>query len=133
VSTAEITSQSILMRDARESQGAIRPEDRRRSQRLMLRVPVVIHAMLDGKALEMAAHTEGLNMHGAMLCAAQNFAPETRLEVEHKLTHQRTPARVTRQPEDSGEGYLIPVEFVCPSADFWHISFPSLDWQPLES
>lgn len=131
--TAEMTVQSTQKEELAGQRVFARPEDRRRSQRVMIRVPVVIHAEMNGKPMEMAAHTAGINVHGAMLCAAQNFPAEAKLEVEHTLTHQRVAARVTRQPQASPDGYLIPVEFDTPPADFWHISFPSSDWKLLDS
>ncbi len=108
-------------------------EERRRSQRVILRVPVVIHVDLGGKGESIPGSTVGVNSHGAMLCAARSLPAETRLEVEHKLSHERKAGRVVRQPQGSPEGFLIPVEFDTPSGDFWHISFPPADWKPVES
>ena len=108
-------------------------EERRRSQRVILRVPVIIHINLDGKHEALPANTVGVNSHGAMLCAARGLPSGTKLEVEHKLTKERKPGHVVRQPQSSPEGFLIPVEFDSPSGDFWHISFPSADWKPVEA
>lgn len=113
-------------------QKAPRGEERRRSQRVMLRVPVRAHLTAQGKPLIIEAHTLVVNSHGAMLCLAQNLEVNTRMEVEHKGTKERRWGRVTRQPQASPEGYLVPVEFDDPSGDFWHVSFPPADWKPLE-
>ncbi len=94
---------------------------------------MVLHFEKGGKQVTLPATTVGVNIHGAMVCAAQNLPMDTRLEIEHKLTKVRMTARVTRQPQGSPEGYLIPVEFDSPSSDFWHISFPAADWKPTDS
>jgi hypothetical protein len=108
-------------------------EERRRSQRVILRVPVIIHVVLDGKPEKLPASTVGVNIYGAMLSTARSLPAETCLEIEHKLTRERKPGRVVRQPQGSPEGFLIPVEFDAPSGEFWHISFPPSDWEPSES
>lgn len=109
-----------------------RGEERRRSQRVMLRVPVKVHVTLAGKPVIIEAYTLAVNSHGAMLCLIQNMDVNTRMEVEHKGTKERRWGRVTRQPQTSPEGYLVPVEFDNPSGDFWHVSFPPADWKPME-
>ncbi len=67
-----------------------------------------------------------------MICAVAELGADARCEIEHKMTKERQSVRVTRQPKGSPEGYLIPVEFEAPTADFWHISFPPSDWKPLD-
>jgi hypothetical protein len=97
-------------------------DDRRRSQRYSQ----------DGKEVSQQAHTVAVNIHGAMICAAQNIPAETALDLQHKMTRERIAGRVTRQAQSSPEGFLIPVEFVSPSSNFWRISFPPSDWKPLD-
>lgn len=105
-------------------------EDRRRSQRVMLRVSVLLHFQSEGKPASLEAHTVAVNIHGAMVCASRTFPAGARVEIEHKVSRERMPGRVTRQPQNTAEGFLIPVEFDIASADFWHISFPPSDWKP---
>lgn len=107
-------------------------DDRRRSQRVMMRVGVVVRYSLNGKEVSLQAHTVAVNIHGAMICAAENIPAETALDMEHKMTRERIAGRVTRQAQNSPEGYLIPVEFVSPSNNFWRISFPPSDWKPMD-
>lgn len=108
-------------------------ESRRRSQRVMLRVGVILHCDEKGKSTAIDAHTLVVNAHGAMICSPKNMPGDTWIEVEHKSTQERRKARVTRQPQSSPEGFLVPVEFEATDGDFWHISFPPSDWKPLES
>jgi hypothetical protein len=108
-------------------------EGRRRSQRVMVRVSLVLHHNAGGKPESIPAYTVSVNVHGAMVCAAVELPAEARCEIEHKMTRERQSVRVTRASKNSPEGFLIPVEFEAPSADFWHISFPPSDWKPLDS
>lgn len=107
-------------------------EGRRRSQRVMVRVSLVLHHSAAGKPESIPAFTVSVNVHGAMICAVAELGADARCEIEHKMTKERQSVRVTRQPKGSPEGYLIPVEFEAPTADFWHISFPPSDWKPLD-
>jgi hypothetical protein len=107
-------------------------DDRRRSQRVMMRVAVVVRYSQGGKEVSQQVHTVAVNIHGAMICAAQNIPAETALDLQHKMTNERIAGRVTRQAQTSPEGFLIPVEFVSPSSNFWRISFPPSDWKPID-
>jgi hypothetical protein len=107
-------------------------DDRRRSQRVMMRVGVVVRYTLNGKEISLQAHTVAVNIHGAMICTAENIPAEMALDLEHKMTKERIAGRVTRQAQNSPEGFLIPVEFVSPSSNFWRISFPPSDWKPID-
>ena len=107
-------------------------DDRRRSQRVMMRVSVVLRYSLNGKEMSLRAHTVAVNVHGAMICAGESIPTGTLLDLEHKMTRERIAGRVTRQAKHSPDGYLIPVEFVSPSNNFWRISFPPSDWKPID-
>lgn len=98
----------------------------------MMRVGVVVRYSLNGKEMSLQAHTVAVNIHGAMICAAEPIPADTPLDVEHKMTKERIAGRVTRQAQNSPDGFLIPVEFVSPSNNFWRISFPPSDWKPID-
>ena len=105
-------------------------EERRRSQRVIVRIPVSLKVMIAGKAVTANATTASVNDHGAMLLCSRSFAAETRLEVQNDRTGERMNCRVTRTPIENTDGYLIPVEFATASPNFWRISFPPQDWKP---
>ncbi|MGD0842301.1 MAG: hypothetical protein ABSA32_14190 [Candidatus Acidiferrales bacterium] len=107
-------------------------EDRRRSQRVVIRLPVTVKVTLAGKPVTFAAHTVAVNSQGAMLAAPQTLAIDTQLEVTNERTREHAAARVTRTPPESREGFLIPVEFIEPAPGFWQISFPPKDWKPVD-
>jgi hypothetical protein len=96
----------------------------------MLRVAVTLYLSLNDIPTKSEAHTLVVNTHGAMLCVAQNLAADTHMELEHNRSKERTKARVTRKPQSSPEGWLVPVEFEGTAGDFWHVSFPPANWKP---
>jgi hypothetical protein len=104
-------------------------EERRRSQRVIMRIPVSLEIKMSGELIKATAHTVAVNVHGAMLLCSRPIEAETKLEIENDRTRGRASVRVTRAPRESEEGYLIPVEFVQPSPAFWQISFPPANWK----
>ncbi len=105
-------------------------EDRRRSQRVIIRMPVKLEVTKAGQKISLEAHTIAVNIHGAMVVCKRPFDAETKLEIINRATNERASARVTRTPRETSEGYLTPIEFSKPSPAFWQISFPSTDWKP---
>lgn len=108
-------------------------EERRRSQRVMIRVPVTLSTADNGQAVKVQAHTVAVNIHGAMVVCKRSFDAETKLEVMNDRTGERAASRVTRAPRESAEGFLIPVEFLDPSPKFWQITFPPENWKAPEN
>jgi hypothetical protein len=105
-------------------------EERRRSQRVMLRIPVVLRTIVAGKTVTTNAATVSVNDHGAMLTCTRTFASDTTVELQNDRTGEKMNCRVTRTPIENTDGYLIPVEFAESSPAFWRISFPPRDWKP---
>lgn len=118
---------------ARVQQSAIRPvvvEERRRSQRVLLRVNAQIHVALEGKATTFDVQTLNVNPHGALVVVDKFLASGTRLVLENRTTHERVACRVIRPPRESSEGFQMPLEFDSPAPEFWRITFPPADWRP---
>ena len=113
------------------SQGAglLPGEERRRSHRVIIRVPVTLEVNMSNQVISVSAHTVAVNIHGAMVVCSRTFDADTKLELVNERTRERASARVTRAPRESAEGYLIPVEFTAPSPTFWQISFPPTNWK----
>lgn len=107
-------------------------EERRRSQRVMVRTPVTLYVRIANQELTIRADTVAVNDHGAMLLCSRTLPADTKLEIQNDRTRQRLPCRVTRTPRDTPEGCLIPIEFDTPSPGFWHISFPPTNWKGKE-
>src|SRR5580658_10163191 len=109
--------------------GEIPGEERRRSQRVIIQVPVTLVVMEQGHPVNITAHTVAVNIHGAMVVCTRTLEADTKLQVVNERTRQKVESRVTRVPRDSSEGYLIPIEFTSPSPDFWQITFPPSTWK----
>jgi len=110
--------------EAETEVSVVRGEDRRRSQRVIIRVPVTLTIVKSGQNITVSAHTVAVNVHGAMVLSPRPITAETRLQVSNDRTGQAAMARVTRVPRETGEGYLVPLEFDVASPSFWQISFP---------
>jgi len=104
-------------------------EERRRCQRVLLRVRVNVHVNLKGKQSTLDVRTLSVNPFGAMLIANENLPPQTRLVLEHAMTHEKATGRVVRTAKEMPEGFHIPVEFDSPAPHFWMIDFPPDDWK----
>lgn len=99
-------------------------EERRRSQRVLIRTAVTLRYVSQGRHVSVPAHTISVNDHGAMVIAARDLPVGTRLEIENIRTGQCQPCRITRTPRETPQGLQIPVEFDAPAPGFWHICFP---------
>lgn len=108
-------------------------DERRRSQRVILRVSVKLHVSIEGKPDLVAAFTANVNDHGALLISPENFQPNERFVLEHSHTHQRMECRVTRQSQPSLGGFQVAVEFDKAAPGFWHIAFPPTNWKAEEA
>ncbi|HTU36332.1 MAG TPA: PilZ domain-containing protein [Candidatus Acidoferrum sp.] len=107
-------------------------QDRRRVQRVMLRVPVTIHAALQGKETTLEASTFSVSNAGALLIMKRGLPADCRFVLEHSQTKERIVCRVTRAPREMPEGSHVSVEFDSPAPNFWRIAFPPADWRPVE-
>ena len=108
-------------------------EERRRSHRVIIRVPVTLLATAHGQTVKIAAHTVAVNIHGAMVVSPRCLDADATLEVVNGRTNETIASRVTRAPRESAEGFLIPVEFTSSSPNFWQISFPPSNWKAPEN
>src|SRR5713101_4258321 len=97
-------------------------EDRRRAQRVLLRMPVLVHISNDPKPIEGFTHT--VSATGAMIILPQGFAQGTKFTVENPKTQQRVEVNVVRPPHMNHEGSLIPFEFLLPAPKYRNIIFP---------
>jgi hypothetical protein len=105
-------------------------DERRRTQRVLLRVRASIHVALQGQAKTFDVATLSVNPHGAVVVMNQNLPADTRVVLEHASTKERVTCKVVRPPRHMAEGYHVPLEFDSPAPAFWKIDFPPSDWRP---
>jgi hypothetical protein len=122
----------MIKSDASSDRGAslLPGDERRRSQRVIIRVPLTLQLSKGGQALLLSAHTIAVNVHGAMVICRESLDSDTTVEITNDRTRERARARVTRAPRSSAEGFLTPLEFEKPFPMFWQISFPPSNWKP---
>lgn len=109
----------------KRSATTVRPqtnEERRRAQRVLLRMPVLIH--LPGKTKPIQGFTHTVSASGAMIILAEGLPSGTKLAIENPKTQKRVEAHVVRPPQMNPEGSLVPIEFTAPAPQFWNIFFP---------
>jgi hypothetical protein len=105
-------------------------DDRRSRQRVMIRVPVTILTTENGQPVRTAGKTIEVNSQGAVVACSRSFDSDATLEVVNDRTGERVVSRVVRPPREAAEGFVVPVEFTSPSANFWQITFPPANWKP---
>ena len=107
-------------------------DDRRLTQRVLLRVRANVHVALQGKPVTFDVFTLSVNTQGAIVVMTKSLPPETRLVLEHGTTKERVACKVARPGKEMPEGFHVALEFDSPAPDFWKIAFPPCDWRPVE-
>ncbi|MEQ1352373.1 MAG: PilZ domain-containing protein [Candidatus Acidiferrum sp.] len=97
-------------------------EERRRAQRVLLRMPVLLH--LPNRTEPVEAQTHTVSQNGAMILSPEALAEGTVIALENPRNQKRVDARVVRPPQVAQGGSLVPVEFTTPSPTFWAVFFP---------
>jgi hypothetical protein len=108
--------------------------NRRRSQRVILSVPVTVRTE-DGRreaSFEEVTHTLIVNAHGALIAIAGKVEKGQTLRLTNRATHEEQLSHVVHVGPVSGSKAQIGVEFKTPSPDFWRIAFPPEDWSAPE-
>jgi hypothetical protein len=122
---ASTASPSTSAHHVKRSPNAARPqtnEERRRAQRVLLRMPILVH--LTGKANPIHGVTHTVSATGAMIILPEGLSQGTKFSIENPKTQKKVEVNVVRPPQLNAEGSLIPVEFTSPNPNFWNIFFP---------
>jgi hypothetical protein len=107
--------------------GLTRPltaEERRRAQRVLLRMSVKLHLGANAKNQTLDAITHTVSANGAMIISPEPLAQGTKFILENPKTQKTVEVHVVRPPQFSSEGALVPVEFLSQAPNFWNIFFP---------
>ena len=97
-------------------------EERRRAQRVLLRIQVTVQVI--GKTNTIEGQTHTVSENGGMLVLQEGLAEGTKINIENVKTQKKVEARVVRPPQMTNDGALVPVEFLAPSPAFWSVFFP---------
>jgi PilZ domain len=96
-------------------------EERRRAQRVLLRMPVLVH--IEGKP-SLSGFTHTVSQNGAMVIVPEPLTEGAKISLENPKTQKRVDARVVRSATSSSEGCIVPVEFLVAAPQFWNVFFP---------
>jgi hypothetical protein len=107
--------------------------NRRKTQRVLVRVPVRVSVQLAGAAhFDEETHTLLLNAHGALILLSTSVGKGQRLQLLNTATGDRAECIVAYLGRRQGDRIEVGVEFILPNPNFWHVAFPPKDWtQPI--
>ena len=101
----------------------------RRSQRIDLSVPVVLHRRpAEGPQFSERTQTLVVNAHGALLALVEKVVPEQRLLMQNSKTGEQKECRVVYVRKELTGPTNVAVEFAQPAPTFWRIAYPPADW-----
>jgi len=107
------------------------PYNRRRSQRVLLRLPILIVARgADNQHVSENAFTTNVSAHGALLVLSMRVALNQKILIRNPDTLEEQFVRVIHVTPAAEGKSEVGVEFLKPSPKFWRISFPPDDWTP---
>jgi len=108
---------------------ATNASNRRRSQRVVLQVPILVKAdMPNGEHRQVQGLTLVVNAHGGLLESPLTAVANQRITLINPNTGKEVVCRVARAERTSSELVTVAFEFDEPTAKFWPISFPPEDW-----
>jgi len=104
---------------------------RRRSQRVLMQVPVRIRGKNpQGVDFEEFTETLAINAHGALVLMAARLTSGGVVHMRHSKTEEEQECHVAfLGPVRGGKGE-IGLEFTAPRPTFWRVAFPPEDWTP---
>ena len=103
----------------------------RRSQRVCLRLPIVV--LREGPGKNVASeetHTLIVNAHRALIQLALTVEIGQLLGIKNIQTMEEFVCRVVNLGPDQSGKREVGIEFELPSPRFWRIAFPPTDWTP---
>jgi hypothetical protein len=105
--------------------------NRRRSQRVLLRLPILIIARgADNQHVSENAFTTNVSAHGALLLLSMRVALNQKILIRHIETLEEQFVRVVHVTPAAEGKSEVGVDFLKPAPKFWRISFPPDDWTP---
>jgi hypothetical protein len=103
--------------------------NRRRSERVVLRVPVHLSALMPGgKRISIEAHTLVVNVHGGLLDIGLEMVKGQQIRLSNSKTDIVASGRVLRVEGSEDGRFSVAFEFESPAPHFWPVSFPPRDW-----
>src|SRR6202158_2525987 len=106
------------------------PENRRRSQRVLLQIAVLVRAqLLGGEKVQAQGFTLAVSAHGGLLEAPVRLLANHKIKLANPQTGREVGCRVVRVEGPTEQTYKIAFEFEAHNPQFWPITFPPVDWE----
>jgi hypothetical protein len=105
------------------------PQNRRRSERVMLQVAITVLAETPERVpVKEETHTLVVNAHGGMLKLKMEVLSGQPLTLVQPKSGRREAAHVVRIEQPSPDYCAVAFEFDRPAPNFWPVVFPPSDW-----
>ena len=102
----------------------LRPENRRRSKRMKVRIPVVVRFQTSDKhSVSEKTHTIIVNDHGTLILLAAPVQIQQIIRLENLASREELLCRVTSLGPSFMGKTQVAVEFVMPTPGFWDKRF----------
>jgi hypothetical protein len=109
-----------------------RPELRRRSKRIKMRVAVNVRLQGKNPVIE-STHTMVINAHGCLLILAMRLHLDCFIVVENAASKKELLGRVVHIGDSFMGKTQVAVEFIRPDPEFWGITATPKDWKSTRS
>ena len=104
---------------------------RRRSQRVLMQVPVRIRGKnAQGAEFEEFTETLAINAHGSLILLNARLTSGAVVHMKHNKTEEEQECHVAFLGPVRGGKAEIGLEFTTPRPTFWRVAFPPEDWTP---
>jgi len=105
--------------------------DRRRSQRVYLRIPIAVIAPgADKKMAREQTHTVVVNAHGALIRLDLKVRVGQTIILQNPETSEEQTCRVVHVNTGADGKLEVAIEFLKAAPKFWRVAFPPQDWTP---
>jgi len=105
--------------------------NRRRSQRVLLRMPIMVIAIgPDKQPLSEQSFTAVVSAHGGLIYLVMKVKVGQSLILRNIESREEQSCRVAYINDERDGKCEVGVEFTTPSSNFWHVAFPPSDWSP---
>ena len=112
-----------------KSGSVLEERGRRRSERVVLRVPLQLSAkMPDGKRISIDAHSLVVNAHGGLLEVGMGLFKGQHIILNNARTEKAATGTVLRVEGSDDGRFSVAFEFEFPAPSFWPVVFPPADW-----
>ncbi|MGH9741103.1 MAG: hypothetical protein ACRD51_02000 [Candidatus Acidiferrum sp.] len=103
--------------------------NRRRSERVMLQIPVrVLAQTTERQPIEEDTHTLVVNAHGGLMKLEMELLQGQPIILFNPQTGAEQACRVVRIDQASAGFFTVAFEFDRPAPKFWPVTFPPSDW-----